>query len=348
MSFRIGARAIGDEAACFVIAEAGVNHNGDAALAHRLIDAAVGTGADAVKFQTFRAERLAAPTAAKADYQARTTDAAESQLAMLQRLELTAADFAALKAHCEERGLIFLSTPFEEESADLLERLGVAAFKLPSGEVTNLPFLRHVARKGRPIILSTGMSEMAEVTAAVDAIAAAGPAPLALLHCTSAYPADPAESNLRAMGTLSAAFRVPVGFSDHTPGVAVAIAAAALGAAIIEKHFTLDRDLPGPDHKTSLEPGELATMVAGIRCAQLALGDGVKQPKPGESDTARIARKSLVALRDLAPGVVIEAGMIAAMRPGTGISPAMQKSVEGRRVARPVAAGTPLQWQDLA
>jgi N-acetylneuraminate synthase/N,N'-diacetyllegionaminate synthase len=348
MSFRIGAREIGGGAPCFVIAEAGVNHNGDMALALRLIDAAAETGADAVKFQTFRAERLASPTAAKADYQTRTTDAAESQLAMLHRLELAPADYGVLKARCEERGLIFLSTPFEEESADLLERLGVVAFKLPSGEVTNLPFLRHVARKGRPIIMSTGMSEMAEVTAAVDAIATAGPAPLALLHCTSAYPADPAESNLRAMATLSAAFKVPVGFSDHTPGSAIAIAATALGAAIIEKHFTLDRTLPGPDHKASLQPSELAAMIAGIRSAELALGDGVKRLQPGETDTARVARKSVVALRDLAAGSIIENDMVGILRPGNGIPPAELDAVWGRRLARAVAAGTPLTWSDLA
>ncbi len=348
MTFRIGARVIGGDAPCFVIAEAGVNHNGDMTLAHRLIDAAVETGADAVKFQTFKAERLASPAAAKAAYQTRTTDAAESQLAMLQRLELTPADYAALKSHCEQRGIVFLSTPFEEESADLLERLGVVAFKLPSGEVTNLPFLRHVARKVRPIIMSTGMSEMDEVTAAVDAIATAGPAPLALLHCTSAYPADPAESNLRAMATLTTAFNVPVGFSDHTPGSAVAIAAAALGATIIEKHFTLDRELPGPDHKASLEPGELAAMIAGIRSAQLALGDGVKRPQPGESDTARVARKSIVALRDLTAGSIIDNSMIGILRPGNGISPDQLDAVRGRRLARAVAAGTPLTWGDLA
>jgi N,N'-diacetyllegionaminate synthase len=348
VTFRVGQRDIGAGAPCFVIAEAGVNHNGDVALAHRLIDAAREAGADAVKFQSFKAERMVTADAPKAEYQMRSTDAGESQLAMLRRLELAADDFAALKAHCEQCGVTFLSTPFEEESADMLERIGVQAFKLPSGELTNLSFLRHVARKGRPIILSTGMSEMDEVAAALQAIAGAGPAPLALLHCTSAYPADPAESNLRAMATLSDAFGLPVGFSDHTPGIAVAIAAAALGAAIIEKHFTLDRHLPGPDHTSSLDPSELAALVAGIRAAQSALGDGVKRRQPGEADTARVARKSLVALRDLAPGTVIEAGMIVAMRPGTGISPAMLASVEGRRVARPVAAGTPLQWRDLA
>ena len=347
MNFRIGPRDIGASAPCFIIAEAGVNHNGDIALAHQLIDIAVNAGADAVKFQTFRADRLAAPSAAKATYQKVTTDTDETQLAMLRRLELVPEDFAALKTHCDRSGIIFLSTPFEEESADLLERLGVAAFKLPSGEVTNLPFLRHVAAKGRPIILSTGMANMQEVTAAVAAIAEGGLVPLALLHCTSAYPADPAESNLRAMATLSTAFKVPVGFSDHTPGIAISIAAVALGATIIEKHFTIDRALPGPDHKASLEPRQLAELVAGIRATEVSLGDGVKQPQPGEQELSNVVRKSLVALRELPVGTVIESGMVGILRPGSGIPPGFLDAVCGRRLTRSLPAGTPITWDCL-
>lgn len=347
MEFRIGDRTIGDGAPCFVVAEAGVNHNGDTALAHRLVDVAAEAGADAVKFQTFNAERLVAATADKATYQKEATGGGNNQLDMLRGLELRADDFPALKRHAERRSITFLATPFEEGSADLLDGLDVAAFKLPSGELTNLPFLRHVATKGRPVILSTGMASLEEVETAVRALREAGAPPLALLHCTSAYPADPAQTNLRAMSTMSKTFGVPVGFSDHTPGIAVAIAAAALGAVIIEKHFTIDRTLPGPDHRASLEPGELTALVAGIRAAEAARGDGIKRAQPGETETARVARKSVVALRDLEAGTVIDANMIGILRPGTGIPPAFLDAVRGRRLARLVAAGTPLTWDDL-
>lgn len=347
MSFRIGERAIGNGAPCFVIAEAGVNHNGDVDLAHRMVDAAADAGADAVKFQTFTAERLVSPLAEKAGYQKETTGAAEGQLAMLKRLELRPEDFAALKTHCGERSIVFLSTPFDAESADLLERLDVAAFKVASGEITNLPFLRYIVAKRRPIILSTGMATLDEVGAAVAVVAEAGALPLALLQCTSAYPAAPAECNLRAMATMRGAFHVPVGFSDHTTGIAVAVAAAALGAAIIEKHFTLDPLMPGPDHRASLEPTMLRALVVGIRAAEAALGDGVKRPQPGERDVARAARKSVVALRDIAAGVVLTPDMFGILRPGTGIAPAARDTLAGRRLGRAVKAGTPLQWDDL-
>lgn len=346
-SIDIAGHSVGAGARCFIIAEAGVNHNGDLDMARRLIDTAAAAGADAVKFQTFKPERLASPMADKADYQKGTTDAAESQLDMLRRLELRPEDHAVLRDHCRAVGILFLSTPFEESSADLLEDLGIEAFKLPSGEVTNLPFLRHVAAKGRPVILSTGMSTLGEVEAAVAAIVAAGNPPLALLHCTSAYPADPAQVNLRAMATLVAAFGVPVGFSDHTPGTAVAIAAAALGAAVIEKHFTLSRDLPGPDHRASLEPDELSAMVAGIRVAESALGDGIKRPQPIEGDTARVARKSLVVARDLPAGALLTPEVLAIMRPGTGLAPGLMEAVLNRRLSRAMVANEPLRWEYL-
>ncbi len=276
-------RPIGEGVPCFVIAEAGVNHNGEPKLAHALIDAAAAAGADAVKFQTFKADRLALASAPKAAYQKRNQPGEESQLAMLRRLELEDGVVGELVAHCREKGILFLSSPFDEESADFLDALGMAAFKVPSGELTNAPFLRHLAGKGKPLIVSTGMADMAEVEAAVAAIRASGAPPLALLHCVSAYPADPADCNLRAMGALERAFRVPVGWSDHTTGIDVAIAAVALGAAIIEKHFTTDRALPGPDHAASLEPGELAALMTAVRRVESALGAGVKRPSASEA-----------------------------------------------------------------
>lgn len=344
---RIGDKAIGAGAPCFVIAEAGVNHNGDVELAHQMIDMAADSGADAIKFQTFQADLLASPAAEKAAYQSALTDAGESQRDMLRRLELKASDFFDLKAHCERRGIIFLSTPFEDESVGVLDRLGVAAFKIPSGEVTNLPLLRLIAGKGRPIILSTGMADLAEVKAAVEAIQAVAPVPLALLQCTSLYPAEPAQCNLRAMKTMADAFGLPVGFSDHTVGITVPIAAAALGAAIIEKHFTLDRNMPGPDHKASLLQDELRAMIGGIREAEAALGDGVKKPLAEEGLTAAVVRKSVVAREDIAAGTAIDPSMIGIMRPGTGIAPVELSSLYGKRVRVTVPAGSPLTWENI-
>ncbi len=338
----IGSRQVGPGLPCFLIAEAGVNHNGDPDLARRLVDAAVAAGADAVKFQTFSAERLATAAAPQADYQRRNTGIEESQRAMLHRLELTAEAHRELMARCRERGILFLSSPFDEEGADLLDALGVLAFKIPSGEITNTPFLAHVARKGKPLILSTGMSTLAEVDTAVTIIRQAGNPPLALLQCVSNYPAAPEDINLRAMATLREAFQVPVGYSDHADGIEIALGAVALGACIIEKHFTLDRALPGPDHKASLEPAELAAMVQGIRRVELALGDGVKRPANGERNTASVARKSLVAAGDLPAGCVLRRDHLAIRRPGTGLPPGRLESVLGRRLRRALAAGAVL------
>lgn len=335
----IGDRLIGEGAPCFVIAEAGVNHNGEPKLAHTLIDAAAAAKADAVKFQTFKADRLALASAPKAAYQKRNQPGDESQLAMLRRLELADGVVGELIAHCREKGILFLSSPFDEESADFLDTLGMTAFKVPSGELTNAPFLRHVASKGKPLIVSTGMADMAEVEAAVAAVRAAGTSPLALLHCVSAYPADPADCNLRAMGALEKAFGVPVGWSDHTTGIDVSIAAVALGAAIVEKHFTTDRGLPGPDHAASLEPAELAALMTAVRRVESALGTGVKRPAASEADTAGVARKSLVAVRALAAGTVISATDLAARRPGTGLAPSRQGELLGRRLKVNVTVG---------
>jgi N-acetylneuraminate synthase/N,N'-diacetyllegionaminate synthase len=339
-TLEIAGRRIGPGQPSFLIAEAGVNHNGDVALARRLIDVAAEAGADAVKFQIFLAARLVAPDAPQAEYQKRNTGVVESQQAMLQRLELSEEAHRELMRHCHTRGILFLSSPFDEESADFLAALGVVAFKIPSGEITNTPFLAHVARKGRPMIVSTGMSTLDEVRAAVETIRQSGNPPLALLHCVSNYPAAPEDINLRAMATLREAFAVPVGYSDHTDGIDIALAAVALGACIVEKHFTLDRNLPGPDHKASLEPAELAAMVQGIRRVELALGDGIKRPAEGERNTASVARKSLVAACDLPVGAILRREHVAVRRPGTGLSPARIESLIGRRILKPVPVGT--------
>jgi N-acetylneuraminate synthase len=348
-ALQIGGRAVGHGHPAFLIAEAGVNHNGDLDLARRLVDAAARANADAVKFQTFKAERLVTADAPKAAYQRRTTGADETQLEMLRRLELTEAHHAALQAHCAARNIVFLSTPFDELCAEQLRGLGVPAFKIGSGDVTNLPFLRALAQGGLPLILSTGMATLPEVDQAVAAVngASAGRCPLVLLHCVSSYPADPSTANLRAMETMRQAFGVPVGYSDHTPGLEVPLAAAALGACVIEKHFTLDRAMDGPDHAASLEPDELEALVRGVRAVEAALGHGRKEPAAVELDVARVARKSIVAARDLAPTTVLTSDAVVVKRPGTGLPPAMLPELMGRTVAVHVPEGTLLSLEML-
>lgn len=339
---KLANRVIGSGAPCFIIAEAGVNHNGDADLARQLVQAAAAAGADAVKFQTFRADRLVVRNSPKAAYQEQTTGTAESQYEMLRRLELSDAMHEELMRQCADLGLIFISTPFDEESADLLERLHVPAFKIPSGELTNLPLLTHIARKQRPMIISTGMALLGEVEQAIHAVEDAGAHDLALLHCVSNYPADPADVNLRAMHTMGAAFGHPVGYSDHTLGVAVAIAAVTLGATVIEKHFTLDTTLPGPDHRASIEPAELRELVQSIRTVELAFGDGIKRPAQSEANVAAVARRRLTAAQDLPAGTLLTEAMIALRRAGSGLEPAMLPHLIGRRVRRDLAMGEPL------
>lgn len=343
----LAGRTVGPAQPCFVIAEAGVNHNGDLALALELVEIAARAGADAVKFQTFDAARLVTSDAPKAEYQAKTTGTDESQYEMLRRLELSLDDHRALIERCEQRGVLFLSTPFDEESADMLDALNVSAFKTPSGELTNLPYLQHVARKGKPMIVSTGMATLGEVEEAIDAIAEGQGDQVVLLHCVSNYPADPATVNLRAMETLSRAFGVPAGYSDHTNGLEIAFASVALGASVIEKHFTIDRTMPGPDHPASLEPDELASLVRGIRSIESALGDGRKFPSPQELDTARVARKSLVLARDIAPDKPITNEDLVVKRPGTGITPKHRQRIVGRTVRFALRAGTVLTWDAL-
>ena len=323
-----------------IIAEAGVNHNGDLALARQLIDVAAVAGADLVKFQTFTADRLATRAAQKADYQNRTTTSTESQHEMLSRLELTDAMHHELIAHCATRKIDFFSTGFDIESVDLLVRHGQNHFKIPSGEITNLPYLRHIGRLGKSVILSTGMANLGEIEAAIDALEAAGTprAMLTVLHCTTEYPTPMAEVNLRAMLSIHAAFGVAVGYSDHTQGIEVAIASVAMGATVIEKHFTLDRNLPGPDHKASLEPAELNALVAAIRNIEVALGDGIKRPSPGEARNRPVVRKSLVASRAIKSGALFTAENITAKRPATGISPMRWDEVIGKAALRDFGA----------
>lgn len=324
-----------------IIAEAGVNHNGNLELARQLVDAAADAGADLVKFQTFDADRLVSRDAGKALYQERNSGGEETQHQMLRRLELSVEMHEELIAHCARRGIGFFSTGFDIESVDLLVRLGQDLIKVPSGEITNLPYLRHVGALSRDVILSTGMASLDEVRMALVALEAAG-TPLAricVLHCTSEYPAPFESVNLRAMAAMGAEFGVRFGYSDHTRGIEVAIAAIALGATVIEKHFTLDRTLPGPDHQASLEPAELASMIAAIRSVEAALGDGEKRPMPGEILVMPFARKSLVASRDIRKGEVFGPDNLATRRPGNGISPMRWDDIVGLAAPRDFSAG---------
>lgn len=329
----------------FLIAEAGVNHNGDIEMAKQLIDVAHQAGADAVKFQTFSAEALATANSPKAEYQLATTDATETQVEMLRKLELSEDAHRTLKRYCDDKGIIFLSTPFDEASADFLETLDVPAFKLSSGDLTNTPLIAHVARKKRPLILSTGMATLDEVAEAVSVAHAAGCDELVLLHCVSNYPAQAAEANLRAMKTMRDGFAVPVGFSDHTEGSAVCLAAVALGATVIEKHFTLDRNLPGPDHVASLEPHELIDLIRNIRRVESSLGNGKKVPTPSERETAKAARRSIVAAKSIAKGELIERQSLTLKRPGTGMSPSELAGVVGQRAVVDIAEGTMIELE---
>jgi N-acetylneuraminate synthase len=329
------------------MAEAGINHNGEVELAHRMIDVAADAGADAIKFQTFEPERLVTADAPQAEYQQTNMGRAMTQRDMLQGLTLPKDAYSELIAHARERGLLFLSTPFDETCADFLESLGLPAFKIPSGEITNLPFLAYVARKGKPVLLSTGMATLEEVRVAMRVLAENGNPSVALFHCVSCYPTAPELCNLRAMRTLEHTFDVPTGWSDHTEGIAISVAAVALGAKLIEKHFTLDRALPGPDHRASLEPEELRQMVRDIRDTEAALGDGCKQPVLPEIQTAAVARKSLVAAYDLPAGAVLTEREIAILRPGTGLPPARRGELIGRALRVPVRAGTLLSLEML-
>ncbi len=317
-----------------IIAEAGVNHNGSLELACRLADKAWEAGADVVKFQTAKAENLVSVHAEKAAYQKAATGAGESQLEMIKRLLLSYEEFALLKEHCDRRGIRFLSTPFDLDSIHFLEGLGCSFWKVPSGEITNYPFLLEIAKTQKPVIMSTGMASMKEVAEAVELLRQGGCRELTLLHCTTEYPAPYRDVNLKAMLALKEHFGVRVGYSDHTPGIEIAIAAAALGACVIEKHFTLDRNMEGPDHKASLEPGELAAMVRSVRNVEAALGTGKKVPTEAEIQNSTAARKSIVAKRHISQGEIFTMENITAKRPGNGISPMRWPEVLGKKAPR--------------
>lgn len=317
-----------------VIAEAGVNHNGDLDLALKMAEAAKAAGADIVKYQTFQPEALSSRYAGKAAYQEETTAPGESQLEMLKKLTLPPEGYRRLKARCDEIGIVFLSTPFDLESVAFLDGIDMPFWKVPSGEATNLPYLLAIARTKKPVVLSTGMCEMGEIQAAMDVLRANGTPKITLLHCNTEYPTPYGDVNLRAMAAMRERFGVDVGYSDHTPGMEVPIAAAAMGAVIIEKHFTLDRNMEGPDHKASLEPDELAAMVKAVRHIEAALGDGEKRMSPSEAKNRDVARKSIVARRAIQRGEPFTEENLTAKRPGNGVSPMRWFEVLGTRAKR--------------
>lgn len=340
---------------CFIVAEAGVNHNGLEHLAIQLVEAAAAAGADAVKFQTFSADRLVAKGTPKAEYQ-RTNTGTGDQYSMLRELELPDAAYCRLAERSREMGVEFLSTPFDESAADMLIRIGMRRIKVPSGELTNHPFLDYLAGTDLPMILSTGMSTLEEVEEAVAVLRRSRSRRgfkrplsemLTLLHCTSNYPAAPNEANLRAMQTLQRRFGLPVGYSDHTEGILASVAAVAAGACVIEKHFTLDRNTPGCDHRASIEPGTFGKMVDQIRAVETLLGSDEKIPCPAELPIREIVRRSVTLKRSLAVDTVIAADDVVLLRPGSGIAPKALADVIGRRLVRDLPAGTTLKWDDL-
>ncbi len=331
---------------CFIVAEAGVNHNGRLDLAEALVEMAVSAGADAIKFQTFKSEMIVTLDAPKAEYQKMRPGRDESQFEMLRGLELSEKDHHHLVAHCKKKGIRFFSTPFHNEAADFLDELGVEIFKVGSGDLDNLPLLRHIAKKNKPIILSTGMSDLNEIEASITIVRenqarhCSDVFPdLMLLHCVSCYPVPFDQVNLKALKTLEKSFGLPVGFSDHTPGTEISLAAVAMGATVIEKHFTLDRTLPGPDQALSLEPDEFRRLVEGIRHIEAAMGDGVKRCQACEAEVKAVARKSIVATRDIHEGEFLTEENIGVRRPGTGIPPSQIPRVIHTKAVRSFKAG---------
>lgn len=327
----------------FVIAEAGVNHNGDIKIAKQLVDAASEAGADAVKFQTFKSERLVCKTAKKAEYQLETTDRSETQYDMLKKLELTEQMHRELMEYCNKRKIMFLSTAFDVGSIKFLSELGMQIFKIPSGEITNLPYLREIARQQKKVILSTGMSSMEEVKTAVDELKKNGAGEITLLHCNTQYPTPMQDVNLLAMVKMGEETGLPVGYSDHTKGIEIPIAATALGAEVIEKHFTLDKSMEGPDHKASLEPDELKAMIFSIRNIELALGNGIKQASESEKPNVEIVRKSIVAAINIKKGEKYTEKNLTTKRPGNGINPMQWDGIIGRTAVRDYEADEMIQ-----
>ncbi len=334
-----------------IIAEAGVNHNGNTKIAKKLIDVAAAAGADFVKFQTFKADKLVTGSAGMAAYQSRNTGGKDqTQLTMLRRLELSFEDHVLLREHCEKKKIGFLSTAFDEESIEWLCRLDVPFFKIPSGEITNLPYLRKAGSLKKKVILSTGMAEMQEVEAALEILLRSGTRKkdIILMHCNTEYPTPMEDVNLLAMCTMAAHFRMPAGYSDHTPGIEIPIAAVALGAVVIEKHFTLSREMQGPDHKASLQPSELKQMVIAIRNIEKALGDGQKRPSPSESRNRTAARRSIHISRSLSRGSRLRAEDLVMKRPGDGISPMRMNEVTGKKIKKDMPPDYKLRFSDLA
>jgi len=316
----------------FIIAEAGVNHNGSIEIAKKMIEVAKECGADAIKFQTFKAEKVISKYAPKAEYQKQITGETDSQLEMVKKLELSFDDFVALKEYCDKLNIMFLSTPFDFESIDFLNDLGLEIFKIPSGEITNLPYLEKIGKLEKRVILSTGMADLGEIEDALDILTSCGTKKedITILHCNTEYPTPYEDVNLLAMLTIKEAFKVKVGYSDHTLGIEVPIAAVALGASVIEKHFTLDKNMEGPDHKASLEPHELKAMIDAIRNIEKALGNGIKKPSKSELKNKDIVRKSIVAKREIKKGEIFTEDNITVKRPGTGISPMRWYEVLGK------------------
>lgn len=346
-SFKIGDRVVGAGAPCFLIAEAGVNHNGSVETAKRLVAEARRSGADCVKFQTFKAERIVTATSPKARYQLKSTDPEESQLAMLRKLELSEAGHREVFAFAQEMGMLCISTPYNTEDIALLQELGVGALKIASGQVAEPYFLRAVAETGLPLIVSTGMASLSEVAVAVETIRETGNERFVLLQCTTDYPARVADANLRAMGTLGRAFGCAVGYSDHAEGISLCVAAAALGASVIEKHFTLDRSAPGPDHACSSDPAEFLAFTRAVREVEAGLGTGIKVPSEAERRNTPGMRRSIVARVAIARGTVLSVPHLAFKRPATGLPPGLLPQVLGRRAKVDIPPDTQLAWDIL-
>jgi N,N'-diacetyllegionaminate synthase len=344
---RIDGRLLGVGEPTFIVAEIGVNHNGSVHMARKLIDAAKDAGADSVKFQSFKTERIVTKYAEKAVYQKETTDPKKSQFSMLKKLELGDAEIKELHRYAQKRNILFLSSAFDEESVDLLDSLDVPAFKVASGELTNLPLLRHMANKKRPMILSTGLSTLDEIEEALAVITEEGVEEIILLHCVTSYPAKEEEANLKVMDLLRRQFGFPVGFSDHTLSITVPIAAAALGAVLIEKHFTLDKTLLGPDHRASLEPTEFKEMVKGIRDVEKALGDGMKRLTANEEEIKKAARRSIVAKTRIPKGTIIRENMVDFKRPGTGLEPKNLCKIVGKRTKKDIEPDELITFEKL-
>lgn len=342
---KIGNNMVGDNCPTFIIAEAGVNHNGSLEMAKKLIDAAKESGADAVKFQTFKSEEVVTKNAEKAEYQKKTTTE-NSQYEMIKKLELSADDFKELFSYADKKDIIFLSSPFDLDSIDVLNELNVPAFKFGSGEITNFPSLEHAATKGRPVILSTGMATLGEIEEAFNLLKEKI-SDIILMHCVTSYPARTEDANLKVIETFKCAFKVPIGFSDHTVGIEMAVAAVAMGACVIEKHFTLDKNLDGPDHKASLEPDELKRMIKSIRNVEKGMGNGEKRITDEEKQIKEVARKSIVSTTYIPKGSIIKKEDLSIKRPGTGIKPKYIDFLIGKKAKFDIELDEILKWDKI-